>query len=47
MNRLTLDINQLLANVDLVPFFVITSGIILFWVLMVWCVLLLIKVMDH
>ena len=36
MNRLTLDLNQALANVDLVPFFVITSGIILFWVVMVW-----------
>lgn len=47
MNRLTLDLHTVLANIDLVPFFVITSGIILFWVLMVWCVLLLIKVMDH
>jgi hypothetical protein len=36
MNRLTLDLNAVLANVDLVPFFIITSGIILFWVVMVW-----------
>ena len=36
MNRLTVDFNQLLANVDLVPFFIITSGIIAFWVLLVW-----------
>jgi hypothetical protein len=36
MTRLTVDINAALANVDLVPFFVITSGIILFWVLLAW-----------
>ena len=39
MNRLMLDIPQLLQNIDLVPFFIVTSGIILFWVLMVWCLL--------
>jgi hypothetical protein len=36
MNRLTLDLHQALAGLDLVPFFVVTSGIILFWVLLVW-----------
>ena len=36
MNRLVLDVHSLLANVDLVPFFIVTSGIILFWVVMVW-----------
>jgi hypothetical protein len=40
--RLELNINELLANVDLVPFFVVTSGIILFWVAMVWIVLFII-----
>ena len=36
MNRLMLDIPELLSNIDLVPFFIVTSGIILFWVLLVW-----------
>jgi hypothetical protein len=45
MNRLTLDLHQALANIDLVPFFVITSGIILFWVLMVWCLLFILAKM--
>ncbi len=36
MNRLTLDLNQLLANVDLVPFFLSISFVILFWVLVIW-----------
>lgn len=36
MNRLTLDLNAVLATVDLMPFFIVTSGIILFWVVMVW-----------
>lgn len=36
MNRLMLDIPQLLSGIDLVPFFIVTSGIILFWVLLVW-----------
>jgi hypothetical protein len=40
--RLELNINELLAGVDLVPFFIVTSGIILFWVLMVWIVLFII-----
>jgi hypothetical protein len=36
MNRLTLDLNQLLANVDILPFFLAISGVILFWVVLVW-----------
>jgi hypothetical protein len=36
MNRLTLDLNQLLANVDLVPWILSISFVILFWVVMVW-----------
>lgn len=39
MNRLMLDIPQLLSGIDLVPFFIVTSGIILFWVLLVWILL--------
>ncbi len=36
MNRLTLDLNAALANVDIMPFFIIVSGIILVWVVLVW-----------
>jgi hypothetical protein len=36
MNRLTIDLHQALADMDLVTFFIATSGIILFWVLMAW-----------
>lgn len=43
MNRLILDIPQLLSGIDLVPFFIVTSGIILFWVLMVWALLFILN----
>ena len=45
MNRLTVDFNQLLANIDLMPFFIITSGIIAFWVLMVWILMFILNKM--
>ena len=43
MNRLTVDFNQLLSGLDLMPFFIVTSGIIAFWVLMVWIVMFIIS----
>ena len=43
--RLELNLHEILANIDLMPFFVITSGIILFWVLMVWIVLFIVAKM--
>jgi hypothetical protein len=43
MNRLTLDIPALLAGIDLMPFFIVTSGIILFWVAMIWIVLFIVS----
>jgi hypothetical protein len=36
MNRLVIDFHSALANIDILPFFVVVSGIILFWVVMVW-----------
>jgi hypothetical protein len=41
--RLELNINELLAGIDLMPFFIVTSGIILFWVLMIWIVLFIVS----
>jgi hypothetical protein len=46
MNRLTLDLHQALANVDLAPFFIIVSGIILFWVLLVWILFFILDKMQ-
>ena len=45
MNRLTLDLHQALANIDLVPFFLAISGVILFWVLVVWILLFILDKM--
>jgi hypothetical protein len=43
--RLELNINELLAGIDLMPFFIVTSGIILFWVAMIWIVLFILAKM--
>jgi len=46
MNRLMLDVHSLLANIDFMPFFVVTSGIILFWILMVWILMFILGKMQ-
>jgi len=45
MNRLTLDLNAVFANVDLVPLFIITLGIIMFWVSVIWILLIILAKM--
>jgi hypothetical protein len=45
MNRLTLDLNAVFANVDLVGLFIITSGIIMFWVSVIWILLVILAKM--
>jgi len=45
MNRLTLDLNAVFANVDLVPLFIIASGIIMFWVSVIWILLIILAKM--
>lgn len=37
--RLELNLHELLAGIDLVPFFIVTSGIVLFWIVVIWALL--------
>ena len=45
MNRLTLDLNAVLANVDLVPLLLTVAFIMAFWVLIIWCLLFILAKM--
>ena len=45
MNRLTLDLNAVFANVDLVPVILAVGGVIAFWVLIIWCLLFILAKM--
>ena len=47
MTRITVDFYQILASIDIVPFFIIVTGIIGFWVLMVWMLMIVLKFMDR
>ena len=42
MHHLTIDIGAILAQYDFTGFFIVTSGIIGFWVLMAWLLLFII-----
>jgi hypothetical protein len=45
MQHLTFDLNAILAQYDLAPFFIIVSGVIAFWILMAWILLFIINKM--